>query len=70
VDLKFKVGDLVEWNSPEGIIRGTVKKIVTTTTSVKGHIAHASEEEPQYVVESTKTGHTAIHKGSALTKLK
>jgi hypothetical protein len=31
---------------------------------------HASEEEPQYEIKSDKTDHIAMHKGSALRKLK
>ncbi len=27
-------------------------------------------EEPQYVIESDKTDHVAVHKGSALRKLR
>jgi hypothetical protein len=31
---------------------------------------HASKEEPQYITKSDKTDHIAIHKGSALKKIK
>ena len=36
----------------------------------KGHRRHASKEEPQYVIMSDTTDHLAIHKGSALKKIK
>jgi hypothetical protein len=36
---------------------------------MKGHIVHASPEEPQYEIASDKTEHVAVHKGSALRKL-
>ncbi len=36
----------------------------------KGYKRHASQEEPQYIIKSDKTDHLAIHKGSALKKLR
>jgi hypothetical protein len=36
----------------------------------KGYKRHASKEEPQYIIKSDKTDHLAIHKGSALKKIK
>jgi hypothetical protein len=35
----------------------------------KTYTARASKEEPQYLVKSDKTGHLAMHKGSALRKI-
>ncbi|MBA3954951.1 DUF2945 domain-containing protein [Candidatus Dependentiae bacterium] len=66
---QFKVGDQVEWNSSAGIIQGTVEKEVTSDTTFMDHTVRASAEEPQYLVKSDKTGHFAMHKGSALTKI-
>jgi uncharacterized protein YeaO (DUF488 family) len=65
----FKVGDQVEWNSEAGRVRGTIKKKVTSEITFKGYKVHASEEEPQYLIESDKTDHLAMHKGSALKKI-
>lgn len=65
----FKVGDHVEWNSEAGYVRGTIKKKITSEISFKGYTVHASKEEPQYLIESDTTGHMAMHKGSALTKI-
>jgi hypothetical protein len=62
----FKVGDHVEWNSEAGLVRGTIKKRHTSPIAFKGYTVHASEEEPQYLIESDKTDHLAMHKGSAL----
>jgi Hypervirulence associated proteins TUDOR domain len=62
----FKVGDHVEWNSEAGLVRGTIKKKHTSKITFKGYTVHASEEEPQYLIESDKTDHLAMHKGSAL----
>jgi hypothetical protein len=66
----FKVGDHVEWNSEAGRVRGTIKKKITSEITFKGYKVHASKEEPQYLIKSDKTDHMAIHKGSALKKLK
>ncbi|MFW8423727.1 DUF2945 domain-containing protein, partial [Klebsiella pneumoniae] len=35
----------------------------------KGYTHHASAEEPQYEIQSDKTDHVALHKGSALHRL-
>jgi len=67
---KFKVGDHVEWDSEAGRVRGTIKKEVTSATKFKTYTAHASKEEPQYLIKSDKTDHLAMHKGSALRKLR
>ena len=66
----FKVGDHVEWNSEAGLVRGTIQRKVTSEITFKGYRHHASEEEPQYIIKSDKTDHIAIHKGTALKKIK
>jgi hypothetical protein len=66
----FKPGDHVEWNSEAGLVRGTIQKKVTSEITFKGYKRHASKEEPQYVIKSDTTDHIAIHKRSALRKIK
>jgi Hypervirulence associated proteins TUDOR domain len=66
----FKVGDHVEWNSEAGRVRGTIKKRITSETRFKGYTVHASKDEPQYLIKSGKTDHLAIHKGSALRRIR
>jgi hypothetical protein len=66
----FQVGDHVEWNSEAGRVRGTIKKKITSKIQFKGYTVHASKDEPQYLIESDKTDHMAMHKGSALKKLR
>lgn len=62
------VGDKVKWETSQGETHGTVEKIVTSTTKVKGHTAKATKEKPEVVVKSAKSGKTAIHKPEGLTK--
>lgn len=66
----FKVGDHVSWNSEAGRVRGTIKKKITSEIPFKGYTVRASKDEPQYLIKSDKTDHLAMHKGSALTKLR
>jgi hypothetical protein len=65
---KFKVGDRVTWNSEAGHVSGTIIKVHTRNVNFKGYTHHASEEDPQYEIKSSKTEHVALHKGSALRK--
>lgn len=66
----FKVGDHVSWNSEVGRVRGTILKKVTSKIKFKTYCVHASKEGPEFLVKSDKTGHLAMHKGSALRRLK
>jgi hypothetical protein len=65
----FKAGDHVEWNSEAGRVKGIIKEKVVSEITFKGYTVHASAEEPQYLIESEKTGHLAMHKGEALRKI-
>jgi len=67
---KFKVGDHVSWNSEAGRVGGTIARIHTSDTDYKGYTHHASKDDPQYEIRSDKTEHVALHKGSALHKLR
>jgi Hypervirulence associated proteins TUDOR domain len=70
VNKDFQIGDHVEWNSEAGLVRGTIKKKITSAIPFKGYTVRASKEEPQYLILSDTTDHMAMHKGSALKKLK
>ena len=61
-------GDKVEWDTSQGTTKGTVVKKQTTPTKIKGHAVKASESDPQYIVESAKTGKRAAHKPASLHK--
>jgi hypothetical protein len=62
-----KKGDKVEWNSHGGTAEGEVKRKITSDMKIKGHQVRASEDDPQYLVESDNGG-KAAHKASALKK--
>jgi DUF2945 family protein len=65
---EFKQGDTVEWNTPQGKTRGTVKRKLTSATKIGGQKVNASEDDPRYLVESEKSGKEAAHKPDALSK--
>ncbi|ACK73182.1 conserved hypothetical protein [Gloeothece citriformis PCC 7424] len=65
----LKKGDQVEWNSPQGEVKGTVEKKLTEPTDIKGHHVAASQDNPEYLVESDKTGKEAAHHPESLTKI-
>jgi hypothetical protein len=58
----------VEWNTPQGKTRGTVKKKLTSNTEVGVQNINTSEDDPRYLVESEKSGKEAAHKPDALSK--
>lgn len=66
----FKVGDHVSWNSEAGRVRGSIKRKITSPVRFKNYMVRASKEEPQYLIKSDKTDHLAMHKGTALRKLR
>ncbi|QGZ32078.1 DUF2945 domain-containing protein [Stutzerimonas stutzeri] len=65
----FKVGDHVRWNSEAGFVTGRIIKVHVEDTDFKGRRRRASPQTPQYEIESDKTGHVAMHKGSALSRI-
>ena len=65
---EFEKGDHVTWNSHGSKAEGTVKKKITSETEAAGRKVKASKDEPQYEVESDKSGGHAVHKPSALHK--
>jgi hypothetical protein len=67
-DKNLKKGDKVEWETSQGTTSGKVKKRVTSKTKIKGHEVKASKDNPQYIVESEKSGNEAAHKPGSLKK--
>ncbi|MBW4469001.1 MAG: DUF2945 domain-containing protein [Stenomitos rutilans HA7619-LM2] len=66
---QFKKGDRVEWHSSGGTSRGVIKEVITEPTDFKNHHFDASKQQPEYRVESEKSGKEAIHKAEALKKI-
>ena len=64
----FEKGDEVTWKSHGGEAVGRVKKKITSDTEAAGRTVRASEEDPQYLVESDRSGGQAVHKPSTLKK--
>ena len=62
----FNVKDHVRWNSEAGRVSGVIARKITSTIRFKGYVHHASKDEPQYMLNSDKSDHVAIHKVSAL----
>jgi Hypervirulence associated proteins TUDOR domain len=61
-------GDHVEWKSHGGTAEGKVKEKITEDTEAGGRTVRASDDDPQYLVESEKSGGEAVHKPGALKK--
>ncbi|MCW2925089.1 MAG: hypothetical protein JWM98_2493 [Thermoleophilia bacterium] len=66
---KLKRGDRVSWSTSQGRTRGKVKQRLTSTTRIKGHVVKATRTNPEYLVESERTGAEAAHRPGALRKL-
>ncbi len=65
---QFKKGDHVEWNSSGDKTEGTIEKKLTEPTEIKGHHVAASNDNPEYLVKSDKTGKEAAHRPESLKK--
>jgi hypothetical protein len=64
----FNAGDTVKWDHSQGTTTGKVVRKVTKPMTIKGHKVAASKDNPEYLVESGKTGARAAHKPSELRK--
>ncbi len=65
-DETFRKGDEVTWQSHGSTAEGKVEKKITSDTEAAGRTVRASEDDPQYLVKSEKSGGEAVHKPSAL----
>ena len=66
----FKRGDRVSWNSEAGRVTGTIVKVHRNDFDNKGYVHHATRDAPQFEIQSDKSDHIALHKGTALRRLK
>ena len=64
----FKKGDKVAWDTSQGETQGKVVKKQTSETHIKSHKVAASEDDPQFIVESDKSGKKAAHKPGELRR--
>ena len=68
-DKTLKAGDKVQWDHSQGETTGKVVRKVTSPTRIKGHKVAASKDNPEYIVESDKTGAKAAHRPGELRKV-
>jgi hypothetical protein len=66
--MTFKKGDKVSWKTSQGTTHGVVEEKRTEDFQFKNQKFTASSDEPTYVVKSDKTGETAAHHESALSR--
>jgi len=64
----LRPGEDVSWNTSQGKTHGRVVKKTTHESHIEGHAVAASKDNPEYIVESAKSGKRAAHKRSALKK--
>jgi hypothetical protein len=64
----FRKGDKVAWDTSQGETHGKVVRKQTSDTHIKRHKVAASNEDPQYIVQSDKSGKKAAHKPDELRK--
>lgn len=66
----FAIGDHVAWNSEAGRVSGTIIAVHTADFLYKGHLHHASRDDPQYEIRSDRTDHIAAHRGRVLERVR
>jgi Hypervirulence associated proteins TUDOR domain len=66
---QLKTGDRVAWQSSGGGSVGRVGRKLTSPGKIKGHEVAASEDNPEFLVCSEKSGKVAAHKPAALRKV-
>ena len=67
---RFRVGSHDWWNSEAGRVSGKIINVHREDVTYKGYVHHASKQDPQYEIKSDKTDHVAMHKGSALRRVR
>ncbi len=61
-------GDKVTWNTPQGTTEGKAVEKKTSEFQHQNQKFKASDDEPYWIVESSKSGAQAAHKESSLGK--
>ncbi|WP_405455361.1 DUF2945 domain-containing protein [Streptomyces sp. NBC_00101] len=67
-DEQLSKGDDVTWKSHGQDVEGSVTRKIDRRAEAAGRTVDASKDEPQYEVESDKTGKSAVHKPGSLHK--
>ena len=67
-NMAFSKGDKVSWNTSQGKTHGVVEEKRTKDFQHKSQKFSASADDPVYIVRSDKSGETAAHHESALSK--
>ncbi|MCU1370621.1 MAG: hypothetical protein JWO77_1815 [Ilumatobacteraceae bacterium] len=65
----LRSGSRVAWNTPQGETEGKVIRKLIEPCNIEGHHVAASDDDPQYLVESDATGARAAHRPEALRRL-
>ncbi|MFG3497401.1 DUF2945 domain-containing protein [Streptomyces sp. NPDC047928] len=65
---KFHKGDHVTWKSHGRTVGGSVKREISDRRKAAGRTVAASPQEPQYEVESDRTGRSAVHRPESLRR--
>lgn len=66
--MSIEKGDAVSWNTSQGTTDGKAVERRTEPFQHDKQKFNASDDEPYWIVESDKTGASAAHKESSLTK--
>lgn len=67
-DDELHKGDHVTWQTHGTTTEGTVQRKITSDTEAAGRKVKADKDNPQFLVESDKSGKDAVHKPAALEK--
>jgi hypothetical protein len=65
--MSISKGDKVHWNTSQGKTEGKAVEKKTKEFTFEGQKFKASDDEPYWIVESTKSGSKAAHKESSLS---
>ena len=67
---ELKTGDRVAWQSSGGGSVGRVERNLMSPGKIRGHEIAASEDNPEYIVRSEKSGKTAAHERATLRRVR
>ena len=65
----LEAGDRVRWDHSQGSSTGKIVRKVTSPTTIKDHKVAATKDDPEYIVQSDRTGAKAAHRPGALRKV-